>query len=231
MKLPLIQNWLACFMTKSPPFARSIPLLCSLYWLPVKFRILFKISCWTTKPFMKNSLRIFTQCLPHHSHPIHGNQAKELCVGPYGQDQHRRKKAQEIVSKRPSTRVKSSFACDGLDRGDWLTNAFVWAQWTGWEWCGKHGVKMNRRFFMKHESFSISSITAQMCARNDSQRKVNDIIATLVSSVNGISMGSHGTWDLWLYCARIYWLIIGYQQTRFDPFLILYPHFNMQMLP
>ena len=25
--------------------------------------------------------------------------------------------------------------------------SFVWSQWTGWEWCGKHGVKTNRLFF------------------------------------------------------------------------------------
>ena len=36
-------------MTKSPPFTRSVPLLRSLQWLTVKFRILFKISLLTYK--------------------------------------------------------------------------------------------------------------------------------------------------------------------------------------
>ena len=36
-------------MTKSPPFTCSIPLLRSLHWLPVRFRILFKIIFFTYK--------------------------------------------------------------------------------------------------------------------------------------------------------------------------------------
>ena len=36
-------------MTKSPPITRRVPLLCSLHWLPVKFRLLFKISLLTYK--------------------------------------------------------------------------------------------------------------------------------------------------------------------------------------
>ena len=42
-KLQRVQNQLARLVTKSPPFTRSIPLLRSLHWLPVRFRILFKI--------------------------------------------------------------------------------------------------------------------------------------------------------------------------------------------
>ena len=41
---------------------------------------------------------------------------------------------------------KTLAPCDGLDPRDWLTNSIVWSQWTGWEWCGKHGVKLNRLF-------------------------------------------------------------------------------------
>ena len=44
-----IQNQLARLVTKSPPFTRSVPLLRSLHWLPVKFRIFFKISLLTYK--------------------------------------------------------------------------------------------------------------------------------------------------------------------------------------
>ena len=36
-------------MTKSPPFTHSIPLLRSLHWLPVRFRILFQINLFTYK--------------------------------------------------------------------------------------------------------------------------------------------------------------------------------------
>ena len=43
-KLQRVQNRLARIVTKSPPFTRSVPLLCSLHWLPVKCRILFKIT-------------------------------------------------------------------------------------------------------------------------------------------------------------------------------------------
>ena len=40
---------LARIVTKSPTFTRSVPLLRSLHWLPVKFRIVFKISFLTYK--------------------------------------------------------------------------------------------------------------------------------------------------------------------------------------
>ena len=48
-KLQRVQIRLARIVTKSPPFTRSVPLLRSLHWLPVKFRILFKISLLTYK--------------------------------------------------------------------------------------------------------------------------------------------------------------------------------------
>ena len=42
-KLQRVQNCLARVVTKAPRFSRSIPLLKSLHWLPIKFRIQFKI--------------------------------------------------------------------------------------------------------------------------------------------------------------------------------------------
>ena len=36
-----------------------------------------------------------------------------------------------------------------LTLGDWQTIIIVWSQWTGWQWWGKHGVKINRLFFMQ----------------------------------------------------------------------------------
>ena len=44
-----VQNQLARLVKKSPPFTRSIPLLRFLHWLPVRFRILFKINMLTYK--------------------------------------------------------------------------------------------------------------------------------------------------------------------------------------
>ena len=48
-KLQRVLNRLACVVTKSPPFTRSIPLLSSLHWLPVIYRIHFKICLLTYK--------------------------------------------------------------------------------------------------------------------------------------------------------------------------------------
>ena len=48
-KLQCVQNQLVHVVTKSPPFTWSVPLLHSLHWLPVIFRILFKISLLTYK--------------------------------------------------------------------------------------------------------------------------------------------------------------------------------------
>ena len=48
-RLQHVQNQLARLVTKSPPFPRSLPLLCSLHWLPVRLRILFKINLLTYK--------------------------------------------------------------------------------------------------------------------------------------------------------------------------------------
>ena len=47
--LQRIQNCLARIVTRSPPRTRSIPLLHRLHWLPMKFRIQFKINLLTFK--------------------------------------------------------------------------------------------------------------------------------------------------------------------------------------
>ena len=70
-KLQRVQNWLACVVTKSPPFTSSVALLRSLHWLPVKFRIQFKISLLTYKtlhekqPIYLHSM--LAPSLPSHS--------------------------------------------------------------------------------------------------------------------------------------------------------------------
>ena len=48
-RLQHVQNQLARLVTKSPPFTLRLPLLRYLYWLPVRFRILFKINFLTYK--------------------------------------------------------------------------------------------------------------------------------------------------------------------------------------
>ena len=53
-----VQNQLAHLVTKSPPFTRSLPLLRSLHWLPVRFGILLKIHSLTYKTL-------------HEKHPVY----------------------------------------------------------------------------------------------------------------------------------------------------------------
>ena len=48
-KLQRVLNRLARVVTKSPPFTRSVPMLRSLHWLPVKYRVHFKICLLTYK--------------------------------------------------------------------------------------------------------------------------------------------------------------------------------------
>ena len=48
-KLQRVLNCLARVVTKSPPFTRSVPLLRSFHWLPVKYRVHFKICLLTYK--------------------------------------------------------------------------------------------------------------------------------------------------------------------------------------
>ena len=48
-KLQRVLNRLARVITKSPPFTRSVPLLRSLHWLPVNYRVHFKICLLTYK--------------------------------------------------------------------------------------------------------------------------------------------------------------------------------------
>ena len=48
-KLQRVHNCLARVVTKAPRFSRSIPLLKSLHWLPIKFRIQFKICTFVSR--------------------------------------------------------------------------------------------------------------------------------------------------------------------------------------
>ena len=53
-RLHRVQNCLARVVTKAPRFSRSVPILKRLHWLPVKFRIHFKIGAITFKTLKKN---------------------------------------------------------------------------------------------------------------------------------------------------------------------------------
>ena len=54
-RLQRVQNQLARLVTKSPPFTRSLPLL---HWLPVKFRILFKVN-WLTHTTLREKQPVY----------------------------------------------------------------------------------------------------------------------------------------------------------------------------
>ena len=77
-KLRRLQNWLARVVMKLPPFTHCVPLLCSLHWSPVKFRVDFK----DLSAGLQNRLFIFTPCLLHHSHQVHWDQTKESLLIP-----------------------------------------------------------------------------------------------------------------------------------------------------
>ena len=70
-KLQCIQNRVARVVTKWTPFTCSVPLLRSLHRLPVKYRIIFKISLLTYKTFYeKQSVYLHSMLaasLPSHS--------------------------------------------------------------------------------------------------------------------------------------------------------------------
>ena len=46
--------WLVLLLRNKPPLTRSVPLLRSLHWLPIKFRIEFKTCLLTYKTFNEN---------------------------------------------------------------------------------------------------------------------------------------------------------------------------------
>ena len=70
-KLQRVLNRLARVVTKSPPLTRSVPLLHSLHWLPIKYRVHFKICLLTYKALHEEQpvyLRsLIATSLPSHS--------------------------------------------------------------------------------------------------------------------------------------------------------------------
>ena len=53
-RLQRVQNCLARVVTKAPRFSRSVRILKRLHWLPVKFRIHFKICAITFRTLKEN---------------------------------------------------------------------------------------------------------------------------------------------------------------------------------
>ena len=62
--LQRLQNRLACIVTKAPRYTHSVPLLHSPHRLPVKFRILFKITLLTYKAIYEKQPAYFRSMLP-----------------------------------------------------------------------------------------------------------------------------------------------------------------------
>ena len=81
-KLQRVQNSLARVVTKAPRFSRSIPLLISLHWLPIKFRIQFKICTFVFRclndghPSFLSSLLFSADSVKH----LRSNSANKLKV-------------------------------------------------------------------------------------------------------------------------------------------------------
>ena len=53
-RLQCVQNCFPRVVTKAPRFSRSVPILKRFYWLPVKFRIHFKICAITFRALKYN---------------------------------------------------------------------------------------------------------------------------------------------------------------------------------
>ena len=62
-RLQRVQNCLARVVTKTPRFSRSVPILKRLHWLPVKFRIHFKICAITFRTLKENQPAYLTDLL------------------------------------------------------------------------------------------------------------------------------------------------------------------------
>ena len=81
-RLQRVQNQLARLVTKSPPFTRSIPLLCSLHWFLIRFRILFKINLLTNKTLREKQPvylhSMLAASIPSHS--LRSNNENNLSV-------------------------------------------------------------------------------------------------------------------------------------------------------
>ena len=81
-RLQRVQNKLARQVTKSPPITRSIPRLHSLHWLPVRFRILLKIS-WLIYKTLREKQPLYLHVIVAasiSSHSLRSNNDNRLSI-------------------------------------------------------------------------------------------------------------------------------------------------------
>ena len=78
VQLQRIQNSLTRVVTKKPHLTRSVPLLRSLHWLPIKFRINLETSLLTYKIFNENQPDYLYAMITHQFHPVHWDQIMVL---------------------------------------------------------------------------------------------------------------------------------------------------------
>ena len=91
-------NW-PTWWQSHPTFTHSVPLLRSLHWLPVRFRILFKINLLTYKTLCEKQPVHLHPCLLHHYHPIHWDWTKVSVCQSLGS---RPTQAQELFTRAQS---------------------------------------------------------------------------------------------------------------------------------
>ena len=68
-RLQLVQNTAARLLTGTSRFSHITPVLYSLHWLPVKFRIVFKLLTFTFKAIHGLAPAYLTECLKIRQHP------------------------------------------------------------------------------------------------------------------------------------------------------------------
>ena len=81
-RLQRVQNCLARTVNKAPRFSHSIPILKRLHWLPVKFRIHFKICAITFLTIKENKLAYLADLLfrPKCSQYLHSTNSNRFVV-------------------------------------------------------------------------------------------------------------------------------------------------------
>ena len=80
-RLQRVQNCLARVVTNAPQFSHSVPILKRLHWLPVKFRIHFKICAITFRTLKENQPAYLADLLvrPKCSKYLRSTNSKKMC--------------------------------------------------------------------------------------------------------------------------------------------------------
>ena len=81
-RLQRVQNYLARVVAKAPQFSRPVPILKRLHWLPVKYRIHFKICAITFRTPKDNQLAYMADLLvrPKCSKYLHSTNSNRFVV-------------------------------------------------------------------------------------------------------------------------------------------------------